>query len=71
MRPGRRLPESRLERNQRRPRARAQVERAQERGEYVVREQTLFMIWTGPVMVLAILAALWIGRRVWRRRRPD
>jgi hydroxylamine dehydrogenase len=39
------------------------------RSEDAVRRQTLFMIWTGPVMVLAVLGAVWLGRRVWRRRR--
>jgi hydroxylamine dehydrogenase len=38
------------------------------RTEDTVRKQTWFMIWTGPVMVLAVLAAVWLGRRFWRRR---
>ena len=38
------------------------------RGDDAVRRQTLFMIWTGPLMVLAVIAAVWYGRRFWRRR---
>jgi hydroxylamine dehydrogenase len=40
------------------------------RSDHAIRRQTLFMIWTGPIMVLAVLAAVWLGRRHWRRRRP-
>ena len=40
------------------------------RGERSVQRQTLFMIWTGPLMVVAVIAAVWYGRRAWRRRRP-
>jgi hydroxylamine dehydrogenase len=40
------------------------------RGDASVRRQTLFMIWTGPLMVVAVIAAGWYGRRLWRRRRP-
>jgi hydroxylamine dehydrogenase len=40
------------------------------RSDHAIRRQTLFMIWTGPIMVLAVLAAVWLGRRFWRRRRP-
>jgi hydroxylamine dehydrogenase len=36
-----------------------------------VRRQTLFMIVTGPLMVLAVLGAVYAGMRLWgRRRRP-
>ena len=38
-------------------------------GDASVRRQTLFMIWTGPLMVVVIIAAGWYGRRLWRRRR--
>lgn len=34
-----------------------------------VRRQTLFMIFTGPLMVLAVLAAVYGGWRLWQRRR--
>ncbi len=40
------------------------------RNEEAVRKRTLFMIWTGPLMVLVVLGAAWAGRRLWRRRRP-
>ncbi len=40
------------------------------RSAEAVRERTLFMIFTGPLMVLAVLAAIYAGSRVWRRRRP-
>ena len=40
------------------------------RGDHGVRRQTLFMLWTGPLMVLAVIAAVWYGRGFWRRRRP-
>ncbi len=39
------------------------------RSEESVRKRTLFMIWTGPVMVLAVLGAVWLGWRGWRRVR--
>lgn len=39
------------------------------RSEEAVRKRTLFMILTGPVMVLAVLGIIWIGARLWRRRR--
>ncbi len=35
-----------------------------------VRVRTLFMIVTGPLMVLAVLGAVYLGYRAWRRRRP-
>jgi len=38
------------------------------RSAEAVRERTLFMIVTGPLMVLAVLAAVYAGYRVWRRR---
>jgi hydroxylamine dehydrogenase len=41
------------------------------RGDEHVQQRTLFMILTGPLMVLAVLAAVWSGRRWWRRRRPS
>lgn len=34
-----------------------------------VRKQTLFMIFTGPLMVVAVLAALYVAWRGWRRLR--
>jgi hydroxylamine dehydrogenase len=40
------------------------------RSDHAVRRRTLFMLWTGPLMVLAVIAIVWYGRRVWRRRRP-
>ncbi|MBI4638040.1 MAG: c-type cytochrome [Candidatus Rokubacteria bacterium] len=40
------------------------------RSAETVRQRTLFMIVTGPIMVLAVLAAVWIAARLWRRRRP-
>jgi hydroxylamine dehydrogenase len=40
------------------------------RSEEAVRRRTLFMIVTGPVMVLAVLGAVYLGARLWRRRRP-
>ena len=39
------------------------------RGDASVRRQTLFIIWTGPLMGAVIIAAGWYGRRLWRRRR--
>jgi hydroxylamine dehydrogenase len=33
-----------------------------------VRKKTLFMIWTGPLMVLAVLVAVYGARAWWRRR---
>jgi len=39
------------------------------RSEETVRKRTLFMIFTGPVMVLAVIAAVMGGRSLWRRRR--
>jgi hydroxylamine dehydrogenase len=39
------------------------------RSEQTVRRRTLFMIVTGPLMVLAVLAAVGAGRWAWRRRR--
>lgn len=33
-----------------------------------VRKKTLFMIWTGPLMVLVVLLAVYGGRAWWRRR---
>ncbi|MBI4408207.1 MAG: c-type cytochrome [Gemmatimonadetes bacterium] len=38
------------------------------RHERSVRRQTRFMILTGPLMVLAVLAAVYLGWRAWRRR---
>lgn len=32
------------------------------------RRVTLFMLFTGPLMVLAVLAAAWWGRRWWQAR---
>ncbi len=41
------------------------------RGEAAVRARTLFMIFTGPLMVVAVLGAVYGGWRGWRRlRRP-
>jgi hypothetical protein len=34
-----------------------------------VRIRTLFMIFTGPLMVLAVLGVLYVTRRLWQRRR--
>ena len=31
---------------------------------------TLFMILTGPLMVVAVVAVVYLGYRVWRRGRP-
>ena len=39
------------------------------RSEAAVRFRTLFMIVTGPLMVLAVLAAVYLGYRAWQRRR--
>lgn len=35
----------------------------------VTRRRTLFMIWTGPLMVLAVLLAVYVGWRRWQRGR--
>ncbi len=40
------------------------------RSAETVRLRTLFMIFTGPLMVVAVLAAVWFGYRAWRGRRP-
>jgi hypothetical protein len=40
------------------------------RSEDTTRRRTLFMLWTGPIMVLVVLALVYGGSRVWRRRRP-
>lgn len=40
------------------------------RSAETVRKQTLFMIFTGPLMVLAVLGAVYGAVRLWRRRRP-
>ena len=48
--------------------ARIRDEARQLRADEASRDRTLFMIYTGPLMVLAVLAALWLGRRWWRRR---
>lgn len=40
------------------------------RSEQTVRQRTLFMILTGPLMVLAVLAVLYLVVRLVRRRRP-
>jgi hypothetical protein len=40
------------------------------RGDETVRRRTLFMIVTGPLMVLVVLGAVAGGRWMWRRRRP-
>lgn len=37
------------------------------RSEAAVRRRTLFMLWTGPFMVLVVLGLVWAGRRLWRR----
>jgi hydroxylamine dehydrogenase len=39
------------------------------RSERVTSRRTMFMLWTGPLMVLAVVAALYYGRRRWRQRR--
>lgn len=41
------------------------------RSAEATRKRTLFMIWTGPLMVLAVLAAAFAGWRFWRRRRSE
>lgn len=41
------------------------------REEEATQQRTRFMIFTGPLMVLAVLAAVWYGRRWWKRRRPE
>ena len=33
--------------------------------------RTMFMLFTGPVMVLAVLLAAWLGWRAWQRRQPS
>jgi hypothetical protein len=40
------------------------------RSAETVRKRTLFMIVTGPVMVLAVLGGLYLAWRGWRRLRP-
>ena len=40
------------------------------RSAETVRKQTLFMIFTGPLMVLGVLGAVYGVWRLWRRRRP-
>jgi hypothetical protein len=40
------------------------------RGAETVRKRTLFMIVTGPLMVLVVLGVVAGGWRVWRRRQP-
>ena len=39
------------------------------RSAEATRRRTLFMIYTGPLMVLAVLGAVWGGARLWGRRR--
>jgi hypothetical protein len=39
------------------------------RGARSLQRRTLFMILTGPLMVLAVLGVVWAGWRVRRRRR--
>jgi hydroxylamine dehydrogenase len=48
--------------------ARIRDEAQRLRSAEATRTRTLFMIWTGPLMVLAVLAAVYVGWRAWRRR---
>jgi hypothetical protein len=48
-------------------RLRDEAERLREAA--AVRARTLFMIFTGPLMVLAVLGAVYVAWRLWRRRR--
>jgi len=38
------------------------------RSEATTRQRTLFMLFSGPLMVLAVLGAVYLARRKWRRR---
>lgn len=48
--------------------ARIREEAQRLRSAEATRKRTLFMLWTGPLMVLAVLAAVYFGWRWWRRR---
>jgi hydroxylamine dehydrogenase len=48
-------------------RVRDEAERLREAA--AVRARTLFMIFTGPLMVLAVLGAIYVAWRLWQRRR--
>jgi hypothetical protein len=47
--------------------ARTRDEAGQLRAAEATRRRTLFMILTGPLMVLAVLGAVWFARERWRR----
>ena len=49
--------------------ARLRDEAQQLRDAEATRKRTMFMLLTGPVMVLAVLLAAWLGWRAWQRRR--
>jgi hypothetical protein len=38
------------------------------RADAAVQSRTRFMLFTGPLMVLAVLGGLWLATRLWRRR---
>ncbi len=40
------------------------------RDEHRAQQRTRFMLWTGPLMVLAVLVAAFAAWRAWRRRKP-
>jgi hypothetical protein len=49
--------------------ARLRDEAKQLRDARATGRRTMFMLLTGPVMVLAVLLAGWLGWRAWQRRR--
>jgi hydroxylamine dehydrogenase len=51
--------------------ARLRDEAQQLREAEATRKRTMFMLVTGPLMVLAVLLAAWLGWRGWQRRRAD
>ena len=51
--------------------ARLRDEEHQLRDARATGRRTMFMLFTGPVMVLAVLLAAWLGWRAWQRRQPS
>ncbi len=51
--------------------ARIRDEAERMRGAKATRNITLFMIFSGPIMVLAVIGAVYGGWRKWRRRRSS
>jgi predicted negative regulator of RcsB-dependent stress response len=48
--------------------ARLRDEAQQLRDAEATHKRTMFMLLTGPLMVLAVLLAAWLGWRAWQRR---